>query len=296
MHVNIGIFGDQELAKRLGKKDTSNDLAIYSHSSSEGIYTFVCPNSDKVQPLLQALNMIDLPVLVVNQLTKEVGEMIIGIDEMKFKKGFIITKENLEPLIKGTSLEKFKTVGENELWSEILKLSIERKDGPMSVPIDNHFNIKGVGTVILGIVQSGKVRLHDELMVEPLGKKVVIKGIQSHDKDIQEAETGTRVGLNLKGVEVDELKRGFVVCTSMDKASEFRIKFNRSKFFKQELKAGTQVFLSVGLQVTTCIVESAGDELKLKSNLPVAYAKGQRCLIASQNETMPRIIGSGIIL
>jgi len=200
MHINIGVFGDQEVAKRLGKKDASNDLAIYSHSSSEGIYTFVCPNSDKVQPLLQALNMVDVPVLVVNQLTKEVGEMIIGIDEMNFEKGFIITKENLEPLIKGTSLEKFKIVSESALWSEILKLSVERKDGSVVVPIDNHFNVKGVGTVILGIVQSGRVRLHDELLVEPLGKKVVIKGIQSHDKDIQEAETGTRVGLNLKGV------------------------------------------------------------------------------------------------
>ncbi len=77
--------------------------------------------------------------------------------------------------------------------SEILKLSVDRKEGQVEVPIDNHFNVKGVGTVILGFVTSGKVRLHDDLVVEPLGKKVNIKGIQTHDKDIQEAETGTRV-------------------------------------------------------------------------------------------------------
>ncbi len=296
MHINIGIFGDQEVAKRLGKKDTANDLAVYSHSSSEGVYTFVCPNSEKVQPLLQALNMIDLPVLVVRQLTKEVGEMIIAIDEMKFDRGFIITSEDIGPMIKGTSLERFQSATDDTLWSEILKLSVERKDGPAEVPIDNHFNVKGVGTVILGIVTSGKVRLHDDLVVEPLGKKVNIKGIQSHDKDIQEAETGTRVGLNLKGIESEDLRRGYVICTGMEKSSDIILKFGKSRFFRQEISVGTQLFLSAGLQVVTCIVESAGDTLKLKANQQVAYKKGQRCVVASQNEVMPRIIGSGTIL
>jgi selenocysteine-specific translation elongation factor len=296
MHINIGVFGDQELAKKLGKKDTSNDISIYSHSSSEGIYTFICPNSEKIQPLLQCLNMIDVPVLVVRQLTKEVGEMIIGINEMNFERGFIISNENLEPLIKGTSLEKFKVVAEDSIWSEILQLKVDRKDGPVSVPIDNYFNVKGIGTVILGIVQTGKVKLHDELIVEPLGKKVMVKGIQSHDKDILEAETGTRVGLNLKGVEVDDLKRGFVICNGMKKASELKVKFTKNRFFRQEMKVGTQIFLSVGMQIATCIVESVGDELKLKSTQDIAYNANQRCIIASQNEILPRIMGSGTIL
>lgn len=296
MHITIGIFGEQELAKKLGKKDSSNDLAIYSHSSSEGIYTFVCPNSDKVQPLLQALSMIDIPVLVVNQLTKEIGETIIAIEEMKFDSGFIITKENIDALIRGTSLEKFQRTDEDSLWTEILKLNLERKEDSVEVPIDNYFNVKGVGTVILGIVKNGKVRLHDEMVVEPLGKTISIKGIQSHDKDIQEADIGTRVGLNLKGVEVDELKRGYIICKGMDKALELKIQFNKNRFFRQELKAGNQVFLSVGLQVATCTIESLDDELELKSNQLIAYKKGQRCLVASQNEILPRIVGSGIIL
>ena len=296
MHITIGIFGSQELAKKLGKKGTTNDIAIYNHSSSEGVFTYACPNSEKIQPLLQTLNMIDLPVLVVNELTKEIGETIIGIDEMKFERGFIITKVNLEPMIKGTSLERFKLIEENELWPEILKLNIERKEDSAIVPIDNYFNVKGVGTVILGIVKSGRLRLHDEMMVEPLGRRVVIKGIQSHDKDIEEADAGTRVGLNLKGVEVDELKRGFVICKEIEKASEIKIRFNKNRFFKQDIKPGMQVLLSVGLQAVTCEVESVGDEIKLKSNQEIAYQKNQRCIIASQNDTMPRIMGSGTIL
>jgi selenocysteine-specific translation elongation factor len=133
-------------------------------------------------------------------------------------------------------------------------------------------------------------------MIEPLGKEVLIKGIQSHDKDIEDAEAGTRVGLNLKGIEADEIKRGYVVCKSIEKSSDIKLKFSRSKFFRQELKAGMNVLLSVGLQVIACNVESIGDELVLKSQQKIAYQKNQHCIVASQNEILPRIIGSGNII
>jgi selenocysteine-specific translation elongation factor len=299
MHLTVGIFGDQELAKKLGKKDTTNDMAIYNHSSSEGVFTYVCPNSEKIQPLLQALNMIDIPVLVVNNLTKEVGEIIIGINEMNFEKGFIITdmKEAIQPLIKNTSLEKFEVIDENSLWPKLLELNIERKDDFLMIPIDNYFNVKGIGTVILGIIKSGKINLHEKVIVEPLEKEVVVKGIQSQDRDIEEADAGMRIGLNLKGIEAEELKRGFVVCKEkIEKSSEITIKFNKNRFFKQEIKKGISVLLSAGLQVIPCTIESIGDELILKSNQKIAYRKNEHCIIASQNDILPRIIGSGTII
>lgn len=298
MHLTIGVFGDQELAKKLGKKGTTNDIAIYNHSSSEGVFTYICPNSEKVQPLLQVLNMIDIPVLVVKSLTKEIGEMIIGINEMNFEKGFIITsiKDSIQPLIKNTTLEKFEFIDEDKLWPALLNLKIERNEDFLMISIDNCFNVKGIGTVILGIIKSGKIKMYEKVLVEPIGKEVMIKGIQSQDKNIEEACAGMRVGLNLKGVEIEELKRGFLICKEIEKASELKIKFNKSKFFKQELKKEMLVFLSVGLQVVTCNVESVGDELKLKSNQIIAYKKGQYCIVASQNDILPRIIGSGTIL
>jgi selenocysteine-specific translation elongation factor len=299
MHITIGVFGDQELAKKLGKKGTTNDIAIYNHGSSEGVFTYVCPNSDKIQPLLQSLNMIDLPVIVVNSLTKEIGETIIAIDEMKFKKGFIITKikDEIQPLIKNTSLEKFEVIEEDNLWPTILELKIERKKDFLMIPIDNYFNVKGIGTVILGIIKSGKINLHDKVLVEPLEKEAVVKGIQSQDRDIEEADAGTRIGLNLKGIDVDELERGYVICKEkMEKSTELKVKFNKNKFFKQEIKPGMQVSLSVGLQVVTSTIESIGEEIRLKSNQKIAYLKDQSCIIASQNDILPRIIGSGSII
>ncbi|MFH0890355.1 MAG: EF-Tu/IF-2/RF-3 family GTPase [Candidatus Aenigmatarchaeota archaeon] len=297
MHLTVGIFGDQTLAERLGKKGTVNDIAIYNHGSSEGVFTFVCPNSEKIVPLLQALNMIDVPVLVVNSLTKEIGEMIVGINEMNFEKGFIITGigDSIQPLIKGTSLERFKIVDESGLRSELLHFEINRPGDQLLVPIDNCFKVKSVGTIVLGIVRSGKVKQFDKLFVEPLGKEVTIKGIQSQDRDIDEAEAGTRVGLNLKGVEADEIKRGYVVCNKIEKSSAVSIKFVKNKFYKQDVKTGSTAMLSIGLQVVACTIEQNNDELVLKTVNPVAYTKNQRCIIASTSEIMPRIIGSGLI-
>jgi selenocysteine-specific translation elongation factor len=298
MNLNIGIFGDLELAAKLGKKGTTNDIAMFNHASSEGILTYVCPNSPKIQPLLQVLNMIDLPVLVVKDLTKEVGETIIGIDQMGFQKGFIITdmKDAIKQFIKGTSLEKFEMIEEAELWPKLIETKIDRNDDLLLAPVDNFFTVKGIGTVILSVIKGGKVNLHEKLMVEPLGKEVIVKGIQVNDRDMEDAEAGTRVGLNLKGVEADEMKRGYVICKSIDKSNELTISFKKSKFFKQDVSSGMQVFVSLGLQAIACKVESVGDVMKIKSNQPIVYRKNQRCIIASQNEILPRIIGSGNIL
>lgn len=297
MHLTVGIFGDQELAKSLGKKVTTNDIAIFNHASSEGVFTYVCPNSEKIQPLLQVLNMIDVPVLVADSLTKEIGEMIVGLHEMNFDKGFIITniRDQITEVIKSTNLEKYEIIDEDSLRPALLNLKIQRQSEFLLIPIDNYFKVTGLGTIILGIIKSGLIKKHDTLLIEPLGKEVSIKRIQSQDNDLEEAVSGMRVGLNLKGIEVEEIKRGFVLCKEIQKSSELKIKFAKNKFSKQELKIGINVLLSAGLQVVTCSVESLGEEITLKSSQPVAYLKNQRCIIALPSESYPRIIGSGLI-
>ncbi len=123
------------------------------------------------------------------------------------------------------------------------------------------FDVKSVGTVILGIIKSGTVKKHDKVLVEPLGKEVMIKGIQSQDRDFDSAEAGMRVGLNLKGVEADELKEN------------------------------DQVFVSSGLQAIAAKVKSV-DPLEVETENPVAYNKDTKFLIASTKQDLPRIIGS----
>jgi selenocysteine-specific translation elongation factor len=80
-----------------------------------------------------------------------------------------------------------------------------------TVPIDHFFNVRGIGTVILGVVAGGQIRTHDTLQVLPGKKQVQVRSIQKLDDDAEVAYPGDRVGIALKGIEADELDRGHVL-------------------------------------------------------------------------------------
>lgn len=295
MYLTVGIFGDEELVKELGKKGTVNDMKIYHHASSEGVFTFVYPDSEKIQTLLQTLNMIDVPILVVDEITKEIGETIIAIDEIGFEKGFIVSEiyDAIKPMISGTCLENFDVISRKEIREKIMNIDMER-DSEVYAPIDTYFSVKSVGTVVLCLLKGGKIKKYDKIMLEPIGKEVLIKGIQSQDKDLQEACSGMRLGLNVKGVDVDEIKRGFVLSNKMEKKDEFSFEIKKNKFFKQEIKKGMQVHVCIGLQVVTGTIENT-EPLKVKTLQPLAYRKNDRIILAAQSDIVPRIIGHGFV-
>ncbi len=298
LHMTIGVFGDSEFAKKLGKEGTKNDIAIYNHGSSEGVFTYVSVNSEKVQTLLQVVNMIDVPVFVIKEINAVLGEQLIAVNEYGFDRGFIILEglheEQVKPLIKGTCLEKFPVIEERDLTSELKNIQIERSMGKLVVPVDNYFNVKSVGTVILGIIKSGTVRKYDKVSVEPIGTEVVVKGIQSQDKDIEEAGPGTRVGLNLKGIEADDLKRGYVV-GAVEKAKTLKIRFTKSKYTKEIVKESDQVFVSSGLQVMTGRVVAADDALEVEFDSYITYGNDTNFLLATTKQAMPRILGHAVL-
>jgi len=73
--------------------------------------------------------------------------------------------------------------------------------------IDRVFTIKGTGTVVTGTLQGGTVRLEDELEVIPTGDVVRVRGIQMHNRPVEEGAVGGRVALNVAGLE-NHLERG----------------------------------------------------------------------------------------
>ena len=64
-----------------------------------------------------------------------------------------------------------------------LLASIEKQ--PLVVPIDQHFNVKGIGLVAIGYVQSGVVSVHDEVTMLPNGGTGSVKSLQVMDDDVQ---------------------------------------------------------------------------------------------------------------
>ncbi len=84
-------------------------------------------------------------------------------------------------------------------------------DKPLRIPIEAVYSITGVGTVPVGKVESGRLRVGDTVVVMPSGKKGEVRSIETHHTPIQEALPGDNIGFNIKGIAKEDLKRGDVV-------------------------------------------------------------------------------------
>jgi selenocysteine-specific elongation factor len=74
--------------------------------------------------------------------------------------------------------------------------------------IDRTFTVAGHGTVVTGSISSGVARVGDELVIEPGGIAVRVRGLQNHDQAAEEVHRGQRAAINLAGVHHDAIRRG----------------------------------------------------------------------------------------
>ena len=87
-------------------------------------------------------------------------------------------------------------------------------DKPFLMPIEDVFSITGRGTVATGSIETGIVHTSDELEIIGLGadgKKTVCTGVEMFRKILDEGQAGDNVGLLLRGIDKDEIKRGMVL-------------------------------------------------------------------------------------
>ena len=86
-------------------------------------------------------------------------------------------------------------------------------DKPFLMPVEDVFSITGRGTVATGRVETGVVKVGDEVQILGLGedKKSVVTGVEMFRKLLDEGEAGDNVGLLLRGIDKSEVKRGMVI-------------------------------------------------------------------------------------
>jgi selenocysteine-specific elongation factor len=81
-------------------------------------------------------------------------------------------------------------------------------DTPARLPIDRSFTMAGFGTVVTGTLWAGRIRTGDLLELQPSGREVRVRQVQSHGLVVDRAVAGQRVALNIVGVGKDEIVRG----------------------------------------------------------------------------------------
>jgi selenocysteine-specific elongation factor len=95
-----------------------------------------------------------------------------------------------------------------ELVNLALRTHAASSVAPLRLPLDRAFVMKGFGTVVTGTLLSGSIHEGESLVLEPGGRSVRVRGLQTHGQMAPTVSGGTRVAVNLSGVEVSDVRRG----------------------------------------------------------------------------------------
>jgi selenocysteine-specific translation elongation factor len=291
--VTVALLGGSaELAASLGKKGTQSDITLYNAVRDGHATTFVLPSQfpEKLPPLLYAIAMADRAILVVTALDRALAETIATLDligpAVTVALGESVGEEELRKLVRGTRLESAVAVSldARQLRGETDDWAAEAREGPVRVRIDHSFPVKGVGTVVLGLVRQGRLTRHDRLRLYPLDREIEIRSIQVHDVDVEKADCGERVGLALKDVANDDVSRGQTLAPpgtlSVGTAIELT-ELHRNRYFTGRLEKGNSANLLVGLQFVPVKLEAASpSSISLRSDRPIAADAGEIGLVA----------------
>ena len=251
--------------------------------------------------MLQAINISEYVIFYVASLDRYTGEQILALDMLKKKDGILshsyeVDENRLNSMIKGTVLQNYKKVNSSDIKEELTKLPPISKDGSVQIVVDHSFDVRGVGTVVLGKVLQGTVNQYDNLKHLPSGCDVMIKSIQMHDDDVKNAVCPARVGLSLKGIKPTEVGRGDIITSdeSLEVRSELEIDFKQSPFYKGEISENQMCLVNIGLQIKAAKF-SLVSPVKLTLDKPVVCMKNDICLLLKPESTSIRVIGSGKI-
>jgi len=305
---NVTAVVGKGVAASLGRKGTSSDVTLYNHKLGDMVLSFVEPSSypDKVQSLVSSLNMADQVLLKVEALDANLAEVLVALDAVKIPVGYVVFSGSVAPeSLRGVAPESviwsYAIVGEQvvAVREKLALLKIE-SGGDAVVQVDHSFPVKGVGTVALGVVKRGVVRKHDELVIYPGHKKVLVKSVQVHDTDVSEAAAGVRVGLALKDVSPEDVPRGVILSTSESIKTTKNIisSITLSKYSRRSVNEGDAFLCNAFLNYIQCRVvsgslnpgEAGSLELALEKELPIIPG---RLLLLDPGQKMPRILGSG---
>ncbi len=83
-------------------------------------------------------------------------------------------------------------------------------DKPLRIPIQEVYSISGVGTVPVGRIETGKLKVGDKVVFMPPGVVGEVRSIEMHHEKLQEAIPGDNIGFNVRGVAKNEIRRGDV--------------------------------------------------------------------------------------
>jgi selenocysteine-specific elongation factor len=123
----------------------------------------------------------------------------------------------------GEGLDELKAM----LAEQLAAIETRDAQAPVYLPIDRVFTLPGRGTIVTGTLMQGTIAAGDTLQLDPLGRRVRVRSLQVFGAARDRVQPGTRVALNLTGVDRTEASRGSVLASeSGPLRSVFAVRFS----------------------------------------------------------------------
>jgi len=266
-------------------------------------------------------NQVNVPKLVValNKVDAVDDPELLDLVEMEIRE--LLSKYNYPgdeiPIVRVSALKALEgdakaQEGIMELMAKVdeyIPVPERALDKPFLMAVEDVFSIKGRGTVATGRIESGKVKVGEEIEIVGLKptKKSVVTGVEMFRKTLDEGQAGDNVGILLRGVEKDDIERGQVLSKpgSITPHTEFDSEVYiltkeeggrhspfftgyRPQFYVRTTDVTGEISLPEGVEMVM-----PGDSAKMAVKLiqPVAMEEGLRFAIREGGKT----VGAGVI-
>jgi selenocysteine-specific elongation factor len=225
--------------------------------------------------------------------------------------------EDISDRLRGSLLENCPVIpvsgltgeGVPELMSSVdavLTDNIQRRDkGAARLFIDRRFTIQGMGTVVTGTLIEGTLAVDQNVEIQPSGLKTRIRNLQIHKESIKKAEPGSRVAVNLVGIEKMEIDRGEAVCApgSVNPSSKLAAEISLLENSRLPLKSGFELSFLLGtsdvygrvyLLETDSLKPGERSLARIHLNSAVPAKIGDKFIL--RRISPPDTIGGGVVL
>ena len=316
--LNVAFYGSEEMAANLAKKGDSRDIVSYVFKETRDekvrILSLLRPlkHPESIRPLLSVLNVSRVGFVEVKKIDASLGEVLVAMKCSEIESGIAIINpdsggwvdpDQVSILFEQAKLnwKIMKDVPEaHEIREELFSLGeSDENSNELVVPLDQKFNVQGIGVVGIGYVQSGKIRKHDQIEIIPGRKSGVVRSLQVMDDDVDEAGSGDRVGVALRGVAEDDIGKGSVIVhkdsDSLVEIGSSTSRLRKAPFQRKSLVVGDIVHASTNMQFKVGRVVSIGEGLiTIDWESPLVVRKdGTGVIILVQLDAVPmRIIGT----
>jgi len=175
--------------------------------------------------------------------------------------------------------------------------------GGFFIGVDRAFTVAGHGTVVTGTIRGGTLTRGVEAEVFPAGVRATVRQLQVHGRDAGQALPGQRVGINLRGLKVEQAGRGTVVAAAGLAAPRdlFDVELEIEPGCSVRVGEPLRVFLGtdsvtarVRMRGAACLAPGAAHVARLRCARPVCAIAGERFVLRS--DAAHRTLGGGRVL